>query len=158
MWVRPRQVALITKQEKPTVIVPEKPDNSLAAIGATTVEVEQCLPSKILGQTRMPNGRFPPIADTGTGVNCLPRMNIEPDSDGKQPAITPVEVAAYLITALCIIFTINIVLDWLGGKLGTGIMDVGRRHDLGFVLSLFLGLYLTHKVAAWAGFRQRRKH
>ena len=87
-----------------------------------------------------PNVRFPPIADTGTGVNCLPRMKIEPDSHGERPTISPVEVVAYLITALCITFTINIVLDWLGRKLGTGIMDVGRRHDLGFVLSLFLGL------------------
>ena len=84
-------------------------------------------------------------------------MNVEPGRQGEHHRITPVEVVAYLITALCIIFTIDIVLDWPGRKLGTDIMDVGRRHDLGFVLSLLLGLYLTRKVAVWAGFRQRRK-
>jgi len=68
-----------------------------------------------------------------------------------------VELAALLTVALCLIFTINLALDWLGRQLGSDIMEWGRRRDLGFVLSLGFGLYLTHKIAAWAGFRPKRK-
>ena len=80
-----------------------------------------------------------------------------PEQESAPNAITAVEVIAYVVVALCLIFAINLALDWVGRQLGTDIMEVGRRRDLGFVLSLILGLLLTRKVAAWAGFTPLRK-
>jgi len=71
--------------------------------------------------------------------------------------ISLVELAAYLVVAVCLIFSINLALDWLGRQLESNIMELGRRRDLGFVLSLCSGLYLTHKVAGWAGFLPKKK-
>ncbi len=82
---------------------------------------------------------------------------MKPDDQSERQSITIVEVAAYLVLALCLVFAIDIILAWAGRQLGTDIMEVGRRHDLGFLLSLGLGLFLTHKIAAKAGFRPRKK-
>lgn len=68
-----------------------------------------------------------------------------------------IDLAACLVVALGLIFSINLTLDWLGRQVGSNLMELGRRRDLGFVLSLGLGLYLTHKVAGWVGFKPKRK-
>ena len=78
------------------------------------------------------------------------------DEPTDRQTITAIELIAYLVVGLCSIFTINLALDWAGRQLGSDIMEIGRRRDLGFVLSLVLGLLLTRKVAAWTGFTPKK--
>ena len=42
-----------------------------------------------------------------------------PEQESAPNAITAVEVIAYVVVALCLIFAINLALDWVGRQLGT---------------------------------------
>jgi hypothetical protein len=89
-------------------------------------------------------------------ANCYADVVMKPDEPTERKTITAIEVVAYLVVGLCFIFTINLALDWVGRQLGSDIMEIGRGRDLGFVLSLVLGLMLTREVAAWAGFTPKK--